>query len=42
MDVVEAEGKLVADAGGGSGVPEAAMAREAVESGVVEWDELLP
>ena len=41
MDVVEAEGKLVADAGGDSGVLEAAVAREAVESGTVEWDELL-
>ena len=41
MDVVEAEGELVADVGGGSGVPEAAVAREVVESGAVEWDELL-
>ena len=38
---MEAEGKLVADAGGGFGVPEAAVAREAVEFGAVEWDELL-
>ena len=38
---MEAEGKLVADAGGGSGVLKVAVAREAVESGAVEWDELL-
>ena len=38
---MEAECELVADASGGSGVPEAAVAREAVESGVVEWDKLL-
>ena len=38
---MEAEGKLVGDVGGDSGVLEAAVAREAVESGAVEWDELL-
>ena len=38
---MEAEGEFVADAGGGSGVPEAVVAWEAVESGAVEWDELL-
>ena len=41
MDVMEAERELVADMSGGSGVPKAAVAREAVESGAVESDELL-
>ena len=38
---MEAEGELVADTSGGSGVPKAVVAREAVESGAVESDELL-
>ena len=38
---MEAEGELVTDTSGGSRVPEAAVAREAVESSAVESDELL-